>query len=68
MLDRKASLTFLNAPLASLASLARSLRSSILVSYRWLFLCFSMLVMIFEIVSISVDLSWMFMPTWPHVS
>ena len=27
-----------------------------------------MLFIIFEIVSISIDLSWMFMPSWTHVS
>ena len=31
-------------------------------------MCFSNVVIIFEIVSISIDLSWMFMPSWPHVS
>ena len=34
VLDRKASPKLLNAPLASLAALARSLRSSTVVSYR----------------------------------
>ena len=66
-LDRKACLKLLDAPLASLAALARSLRSphrgEFLLIFHWFFNLF----LILEIVSISIDLNWIFMPTWLHV-
>ena len=57
----------LNAPLASLAALARSLRSPHRGEVSFIFHCLFELVLIFKVVNISVDLSWSFMPTWLHV-
>ena len=67
VLDRKASPKLLNAPLASLAALARSLRSPHRGECSFIFHCLVELVLIFKVVNISVDLSWIFMPTWLHV-
>ena len=54
------------------ARFARCARSLAALVHRGelplIFLVFLMLYTIFDIVSISIDLSWMFMPTWPHVS
>ena len=57
----------LNAPLASLAALARSLRSPHRGEFSLLFQQFFNICLILEIVSICTDLSWIYMPTWPHV-
>ena len=58
---------FPNAPLASLAALARSLRSPHRGEFPLIVQWFSSILEILEIVSISIDLSWIFMPTWLHV-
>ena len=47
-------------------SLARCARLTV-VSFRLSFIAFSNFLLICEVVSISVDLSWIFMPTWLHV-
>ena len=54
----------LNAPIASLA---RSLRSPHRGEFPLIVQWFSNILEILEIVSISIDLSWIFMPTWLHV-
>ena len=59
--------SFPNAPLASLAALARSLRSPHRGEFPLIVQWFSNILEILEIVSISIDLSWIFMPTWLHV-
>ena len=59
--------SFPNAPLASLAALARSLRSPHRGEFPLIVQWFSNILEILEIVSISIDLIWMFMPTWLHV-
>ena len=63
--------SFPNVPERS-ARFARCARSLAALVHRGelplIFLVFLMLYTIFDIVSISIDLSWMFMPTWPHVS
>ena len=64
VLDRKASPKLLNAPLASLAALARSLRSPDRVELSMFLLLF----VYSDGQHISIDLSWIFMPTWLHVS
>ena len=66
-MDRKACLKLLDAPLASLAALARSLRSPHRGEFPLIVQWFSNILEILEIVSISIDLSWIFMPTWLHV-
>ena len=68
VLDRKASPKLLNAPLASLAALARSLRSPDRVELSMLFTVCSKLFYYRGCQHISIDLSWIFMPTWLHVS
>ena len=55
------------ASLASLATLARSLRSPHRGEFPLIVQWFSNILEILEIVSISIDLSWIFMPTWLHV-
>ena len=52
---------------APLASLARSLRSPHRGEFLLIFHWFLNLFWILEIVSISIDLNWIFMPTWLHV-
>ena len=52
---------------APLASLARSLRSPHRGKLLLIFHVFLIVFLIVEIVSVSIDLSWMFMPTWLHV-
>ena len=63
--------SFPNVPERS-ARFARCARSLAALVHRGelplIFLVFLMFYTIFDIVSISIDLSWMFMPTWPHVS
>ena len=66
-MDRKACLKLLDAPLASLAALARSLRSPHRGEFSLICHWFVNLFLILEIVSISIDFSWIFMLTWLHV-
>ena len=66
--DRKASPRLLNAPLASLAALARSLRSPDRVELSMFFTACLQLFYYRDCRHISIDLSWIFMPTWLHVS
>ena len=49
------------------APLARSLRSPHRGEFPLIVQWFSNILEILEIVSISIDLSWIFMPTWLHV-
>ena len=60
-------LKVLKTPLASLAALARPLRSPHRGEFLLIFQWFLNLFLILEIVSISIDLNWIFMPTWLHV-
>ena len=68
VLDRKASPKLLNAPLASLAALARSLRSTDRVELSMVFIVCLQLFYYRDGQHISIDLNWIFMPTWLHVS
>ena len=68
VLDRTASPKLLNAPLASLAALARSLRSPDRVELSIFFTVSLQLFYYRDGQHISIDLSWIFMPTWLHVS
>ena len=69
--NRFGSQSFPNVPERS-ARFARCARSLAALVHRGelslIFLVFSMFFVIFEILNISIDLNWMFMPTWPHVS